>query len=70
MYHEYYFELFSDIEKTEYGSKVAEWLWWLISDCKPNTTVFIPGYPKQMFRFPDLWKFICNTCTSECTFNI
>ena len=24
MYHEYYFELFSDIEKTEYGSKVAE----------------------------------------------
>ena len=41
-------------EKTEYDSKVAEWLWWLISDCKPNTTVFIPGYPTQMFRFPDL----------------
>jgi len=55
MYHEYYFELFSDIEKTEYGSwKVAKGLWWLILDCKPNTTVFIPGYPKQMFRFPDL----------------
>jgi hypothetical protein len=41
-------------EKTEYDSKVAKGLWWLILDCKPNTTVFIPRYPKQMFRFPDL----------------